>query len=444
MKPRLLIVAVAVAVAAVVAPSAAHGAADVDARLSQTAKWPEREFVVTLPTKRALSRADVSVFENGRTVLGKRVTSQASNRKRGVVLAIDSSLTMRGEPIRQAMVAARSFARRRSESTAMGIVFFAREPRLALAPTTDASKIKTALTIGPGVTRGTKIYDAAASGIDALKAAGLTSGAVIVLSDGAEAVNGSAITPEALATEARNANVRIFSVGLDSASFNPASLRLMAGSTGGRYGEAARPQDLPPLFAAIGDRLSSEYLVSYLSTVPVGTPVNVSLDIAGFSGTTNLSYKAPALAAPAAPGAAGPAAEGLSGARILLLSIVFFLILGLLLFFLMLPKRRSIVSRVTDFAVPGHGIVSPPLDRIRQRRRERKPSDRWRRFEELLELAELRIAPSALVLVTLVGTPLVAIYFGAVADRAPLAILALLVPLGVRAFVVKRRQQAPP
>jgi tight adherence protein B len=403
--------------------------------LNQT-KWPLREFVLTLPSKRILQRRDVGVLENGRNVRGLKVTSQANNRKRGVVLAIDSSLTMRGEPIRQAMIAARSFARRRSESTAVGIIFFSREPRVALAPTTNASNIHTALSVGPAVTRGTKIYDAAAAGIQALKKAGLTSGAVIVLSDGAEAVNGSAITPRALATQARAANVRIFSVGLDSASFNPASLRLMADSTGGRYGQAARPQDLPPLFAAIGDRLSSEYLVSYDSTAPAGDPVKVDVNVAGTSGATVLNYRAPALAAPST-NFASHGSDGLSPARIMLLAISLFLVVGMLLFLLMRPKRRSIVARVTDFAVPGGGIASPSIEHIRPPR-ARKSSDRSRRLAETLELAELSISPGGLVLLTLLGTFLVAFYFGALADRPPLMILAILVPLGVRVFVLRR------
>jgi tight adherence protein B len=420
-----------------VVPAAAQAAGGVDVKLNEATKWPTREFVLSLPSKQILNTRSVSVLENGGTVQAKKVTSQANNRKRGVVLAIDSSLTMRGEPIRQAMVAARSFARRRSESTAVGIVFFSRTPRLALAPTTDASQIKTALAVGPALTRGTKIFDAAEAGIQALKAAGLTSGAVIVLSDGAEAIKGSTITPAALAADARRSNIRIFSVGLSSASFNPASLRAMSGSTGGRYGEAARPKDLPPLFAAIGDRISSEYVVSYKSTVPAGTPVQVRVQVAGFGGTTTTSYRAPQLSAPPAPGAAAVTSDGLSPARIMAIVIAVFVVLGCTLFFLMRPKRRSVVARVTDFAVPGGTIVSPSIEGIR-RRQKRKPSERWEHLAEVLELAEIRITPAALVLLTLMGTFAVAFYFAFVADRVPLMILALLVPLAVRMFVLAR------
>jgi tight adherence protein B len=437
---RLVVSVLAVALGTAALPAAALATGGVDVKVNAATKWPKREIVLSLPAKRVLTNSTVSVLENGGVVHAAKVTSQANNRKRGVILAIDSSLTMRGEPIRQAMVAARAFARRRSENTAVGVVFFSRVPRLALAPTTDPAQIHTALAVGPALTRGTKIFDAASASIRSLKAAGLTSGAVIVLSDGAEAVNGSTITPAALATEARNSNVRIFSVGLDSASFNPQSLRNMASSTGGRYGQAARPKDLPPLFAAIGDRLSSEYAVSYDSTAPAGTPIKVQVRVAGFPGTTTATYQAPQLSTPEAPPTAAATTDGLSAGRIIAIAVLVFLVLGLVVYFLMRPKRRSVVARVTDFALPGGTIVSPSMETIR-RNEKRKPSDRWQNLAQTLELAELNISPAALTLLTLLGTFAVAFYFGVLADRAPLMILALLVPLGVRMFVLSRRNK---
>jgi len=76
-----------------------------------------------------------------------------------------------------------------------------------------------------------------------------------------------------------------------------------------------------------------------------------------------------------------------------------------------------------------------------RRNEKRKPSDRWQNLAQTLELAELNISPAALTLLTLLGTFAVAFYFGVLADRAPLMILALLVPLGVRMFVLSRRNK---
>jgi len=437
MTARYALVAAVTVLGAALAPASVMAAGGVDVRLNAASKWPDRELVVSLPSKRVLDTGQVTVLEDGVSVLAPSVTSEASNRKRGVVLAIDASLTMRGEPIREAMVAARAFAERRSENTPVGILFFSSQPRVALRPTTDSRRIDTTLAVGPGLTLGTKIFDAASAGVKVLRDAGLTSGAVVVLSDGAEAERGSAITTDALATLARGSNVRIFSVGLSSRSFNASTLRTMAATTGGRYGEAAAPKDLPPLFAAIGERLSSEYLVRYRSTAPAGAPVRVQTRVAGFAGTNDLTYRAPELSTAALVArSAANASGGLDSRHITLLAVFGFFVTTTITYLLLRPKRRSVVSRVTDFAgVPG--LAAPTLGDVR-RRPERQPSDRWRRFVEKVELAEVGVTPAALAIWTAIGTLAFAGYLGFVANRPALMIFALAVPLVVRLWVMSR------
>ena len=435
-RPKLVALAALVGLALV--PALAQAQGGVDVRINEATKWPERELVLSLPSKRLLNQGQVSVLENGHSVLSPRLVSEAANRKRGVILAIDASLTMRGEPIRQAMVAARSFARRRAANTSIGVIYFSREPTVALKPTADAAKIRQTLAVTPGVTRGTKIYDAAAAGIESLRSAGLTSGAIIVLSDGAEAQKGSAIAPTALTALSRRSNIRIFSVGLSSLAFDPRSLQSMSAATGGRYGEAARPKDLPPLFAALGERLSSEYVVSYRSVAEAGAPVKIEAYVDGFSGSSSLSYKAPALALGATDASfdANPS-DGLSGSRVIVLAIVFFVVIALIMYLVLRPKQRSIISRVGDFAGSPE-IEVPTMESIRRRSQQREPSPRWQRYAEAVELSGIRISPAALALATMTGTALFAWYLAAVAGRPPLILLALVVPFGVRAFVKRR------
>ena len=426
-----------VAAGMLLAPAVASGADGVDARLNQAAKWPDRELVLSLPDKRVLSNEQVTVLENGEPVRSPRVTSEASNRKRGVMLVIDTSLTMRGEPIREAMVAARSFAKRRSQNTPMGILFFSGDSRLALKPTADPVKIRTTLAVLPAVSRGTKIYDAASAATAALRDAGLTSGAIVVLSDGAEAQRGSTTTPDALALLARRSNVRIFSVGLTSPSYDPTTLRTMADSTGGRFGQAERPKDLPPLFAAIGERLSSEYLVSYRSSAPAGSKVEIEAEVEGVSGTTEVGYTSPTLSIEGLePSAVANASNGLDTTRVLLLVIAFFLVVCLVLYLLLRPKQRSLISRVSDFAGIA-GVAAPTLGDVR-RRPERQSSDRWRRYAEAVELADIKLTPAALLLWTAIATVAFAWYLAFLTGRPPLVILAVAVPLTVRAIVKQR------
>lgn len=429
--------AFAAALAVVLVPASAHAAGGVSIKVNDATKWPARQLLLSLPAKRVLDPTQLQVRENGLPVHAPKVLSEANNRKRGVMLAIDASLTMRGEPIREAMVAARSFARHRSPNTPVGVIFFSGTSTVALKPTREPTAIRTTLAVGPALTRGTKIFDAAASGIAALHAAGLTSGAIIVLSDGAEAVRGSTTTIAALASQARQSNVRIFSVGLDSHSFNSSSLRAMAGRTGGRYGEASRPQDLPPLFAALGERLSSEYTVNYNSTAPAATPVVVRATIDGFPGATTVGYTTPQLSfAGAHPKFATNPSSGLDQTRVIAIAGGLFVLLALVMYMMLRPKQRSLVSRVTEFS-DVVGTRAPTLATVR-RRKERKPSDRWRHFSEVVELAGIGVSPAALVLWAAIATVLVAGYFAFPAGKPGLSLLAIAIPIAVRVFVVSR------
>lgn len=423
---------------AALSPGTAVAADGPDLRLSPSVAWPGRELVVSLPSKRVLDASQVQLTENGQVVRGTQVTSEARNRRRGAVLVIDTSLTMHGQPISQAVLAARSFARHRAPDTPLGIIFFSREPRVALAPTTDARKIATTLAVGPALSRGTKIYDAAAAGVTSLQRAGLTSGAVIVLSDGAEAVHGSTTKPAALATAARTANVRIFSVGLRSPSFDDAALRTMASATGGRYGEAARPRDLPPLFAAIGERLSSEYLIAYRSAVPAGTPVRLRAAVAGIPGTATVDYRAPRISFGPAGRARAVQASGLDRSRVLSMAGIGFVVLTLVGYLMLRPKQRSVVSRVADFAGDSEP-VGPTMDDVRRHDAvKRQPSDRWRRYAEAVELSGIGLTPGAVAIWTALLTLVFTWYAGFALSRPPLVIFAVAIPLAVRALVLSK------
>lgn len=441
MRRRVAMSLLAVAALAPAATPATAGAATPpDARLSPTVRWPDRQITLGLPVKRVLDARDVTVRENGVPVRGVRVTSEADNRRRGVIIAIDTSLTMRGEPIRQAMAAARSFARRRAARMPLGVVFFSKTPRLALAPTTDTRRIDATLAVGPELSRGTRIFDAASAGVQALRAKRLTSGVVVVLSDGAEAIRGSAISPSRLTTQARGADVRIFSVGLASRSFDSAALRVMSRGTGGRYGEAARPQDLPPLFAAIGERLSSEYLVAYRSTRPSGGRVDVRVAVEGEPGAATLAYQAPKVSFDGAgPGHAADSA-GLEPARVVAVAAIAFVLLTFVLYVALRPRRRSVVSRIGDFAAVPAAAAPPTMTDVRanDQRDRREPSAVWRRYADAVELSGLGVSPQVLALSTAIATTVVAWYAGGVLGRPPLAVLALSVPLAVRAVVMSR------
>ena len=95
--PALCAAAVACLAAAVAASAAAPAP-----QLTQVERmpFPDRGFVVDLPTDRAVTAAAVRVHENGRPVHNLLVTPLASaGISYGVVLAVDTSDSMAGAPL---------------------------------------------------------------------------------------------------------------------------------------------------------------------------------------------------------------------------------------------------------------------------------------------------------------------------------------------------------
>src|SRR5205823_540376 len=158
---------------------------------------------------------------------------------------------------------------------------------LLLPFTNSQTEIRSALTRTPRLARGTHLYDAAGQAITLILAAHYETGAVVLLSDGAD--TGSSLGLEQVRKLALNAHVRVFTVGLHSKTFRPAALQQLAAVTGGSFSEAATPADLAAIYKQLGLKLSNQYLVRYRSLVEPGLPVRVNVSIAGI-GSARAAY----------------------------------------------------------------------------------------------------------------------------------------------------------
>jgi Mg-chelatase subunit ChlD len=251
---RLSILAVAGAIATFLAAGA--GASDgTTLTEAKGAAFPNRSFVISLPTNRVLTTGDVEVTENGQSVADVSVLSanQVGTRAFGVVLVIDSSESMAGRPIQSAIAAARAFASKRSPKQQLAVVTFNGKPQVALPFTTSVDKIEAALAHVPEVSYGTHIYDAVAKAEELLANARIASGSILVLSDGAD--TGSLTTGADVAAAARAAHTKLFTIGLKSKHFDPKTLTSLAAAGGGEYTLAASTDPLAPRIDERGGRL---------------------------------------------------------------------------------------------------------------------------------------------------------------------------------------------
>src|SRR5437588_8421702 len=221
---RLLLLFLALCAAAALASTAAA------ARVSITeagARFPDRAFVLSLPSGMKLGPGDVLVRENGLPVNDLTVLpaggTEVKAKDFGVILVIDASISMRGNPQAAALNAARLFAAQRGAKQQLGIVAFNNTATVVLPLTTDQSKIDAALAKPAPLNQGTHIFDAVQTAVSMLKTAKIGAGSIIVLSDGAD--TGSTTSLGAVGAAAQQAHIRIFSVGLRSRFFDKQTLQ---------------------------------------------------------------------------------------------------------------------------------------------------------------------------------------------------------------------------
>jgi tight adherence protein B len=387
----------------------------------------------------------VTLSENGRTVSDVFVVpAEEAGGRLGVVLVVDASLSMRGEPIGNAVEAARAFAEQRKPTQPVAIVTFNKKPTVLLRPTTDEEEIAAALVSAPKLAAGTRIHDAVATGLGLLEEAGITVGAVVVLSDGAD--TGSSLAGSTVAERAREAGVRIFSIGLRGRGFDPETLARLAERSGGEYAEATTREGLTRLFETLGARLANQYVLRYRSHAGPKQRVIVEVTVAGVSGVASSGYVSPALPDTPAGAFHRPFAETFwrSPAAALGVSILSAVLLGIGLAAILRPRRPALRKRMAEFV-----SVAPAADDRRpgalrtdkvlagaERSLERTPW--WGRFKEELEIARISVPAVQIVAGTVVATLVAGWIASKIGGSFLFAPLALLVPLAVRQFVKRK------
>jgi tight adherence protein B len=429
------ITAVALSLLATMASAGPAGAAGgLGLTEARSPGFPQRAYVLTLPDAQALPEAELTVRENGEAVDKLEITSLGGQS--AVVLAIDGSRSMRRK-IDDAMTAARTFAAHRRPDQRLGIVFFSREPVVALEPTTDAAAIERALAEAPELPLGTKMYDAAASAVAMIKRAGVAAGSVIVLSDGADF--NSAITRNELVTDARKSHVRLFGVGLRSPSFDPTSLQALS-TTGGDYVEAAAAEDLAGIYKRLAERQGREFLVEYRSRQPLESDVAVSFSVTGVRDVVTAAYRAPDFPVPPAlPDPPPTWWESGTATTSAVLAIGLLLAFGL--WMLLRPMHASMSRRISLFT--GDTTTSAEEDATEKVRELLEAADgrlsKWRPwvdFELDVELARIKWSARQIVVAVVLAAVLVALAF--ILNGSPLLGAVSLVGIPIAARIVIR------
>ena len=437
MKRILLIAAAVLAVALLGGTSTAHASSGLRIVEAKGPAFPERTYVLTLPGNLRLSVGDVKVTENGNAVAEESLVpaSEASLKTFGAVLVLDSSYSMKGAALKAALDAARAFVDQRSGNEQVGIIEFNQTVTPVLGLTASASRIASALAKPPTVLTGTHIYDAVAQAEAMLAAAHISSGSIVVLSDGADHHSAKTL-PEV--TNSLTHGTKIYTIGLKDQTYKPGTLKALAAAGHGQYAEA-KPAKLAALFQALGRQLSNEYIVQYKSLLGAKKSVQVQVKVRGVAGVAHADYETPPL--PITKGAVKGTYHPSIGSRILgsAITMILLALLGagavaLLVIVALQPKRSGLPARMAEF-------VS-----IRDLQRDKGEPDvvesseqkaLWARFEETLEIAEIHTTPDMIVAGTIVATALTFLLIYAGTGSPWWALFALAVPYFAREWVIR-------
>lgn len=437
MKRTISILALA---AALLAPAAATAAASSgDLRLTPIARtsFPQRGYILDLPVSAGLTRGSVYVTENGRPVRQLHLAStDASGLQFGVVLVIDASESMQGRPLSRALAAARTFVAHRGPNERIGLITFNSTVDVVSPPRSDDSKLAAALATPPNLAHGTHIFDALAAALDQLRGAGVAAGSVVLLSDGAD--TGSNASEDAVTAQAQRHHVRIFTVGLRSRSFDPATMEELASRTGGAFKEAESTAQLTGIYSALGRRLATEYVLTYRSPLPSNTRVHVRVDVPSL-GSATATYTAPKSVGLGAFHRSLLSRFLLSPLSMVVLAFFVAAMLALVAFAALGGKRRNVVARLASFV-----SVQVPASKRAQRRslvdhglvrleRSVSSGERWKRFERALEIARINAPARQVVAATVMATVLAGFVFALISPIFVVA--AFVVPLVVREII---------
>jgi tight adherence protein B len=423
--------------------SGASAAATTEVQIAPVTRlpFPERGYVISVSEAADLDATSVELRENGLRVTNVRVDSLASSGLRfGVVLALDSSESMTGAPAAAALKSARTFVSHRTKSEDIGIVAFNRNVSVLRNPTRDDASLRSALATQPPLAYGTRIYDALTQSLTLLNDAKISSGSIVLLSDGADI--GSLHSLNGVLAAAKKQRVRIFTVGLRSGAYDPQPLRTLADRTGGSYAEARSAAELASIYDALGEQLAGEYLIRYRSAARPMSQVDVTIKVAG-AGNAATTYVAPTPSL-LPPYHQSPVSKFLlSGGSPLFISLFFALLICTLLLVLARRPSTTIVDRVQTFATTTPGMrreraAATPLPAAHRNRYE--ASGWWGQLERDLELARMTVSPQQVVGMALAGTFFIAIV--ALLLSAPLlALFGLVTPVVARS-VVRRKVKA--
>ena len=241
------------------------------------AEFPVVDVLLAVP--RALAGDDLTTNSFALTENGtRREATVAKLRDRlEVVVVIDTSGSMSGEPLAAAKLAAKEFVSLLDEETNVAVVGFG--PTASAVAPFDSSRedIDTAI---DGLEAGgeTALYD----GLELASAQFPDANArrfIVVLSDGKDTASSATLVDASGAIASEEAN--LYAITLESADADFSGLESLSAQVNGQVVPASDADSLQATFASIASRLSNQYVLSYRSGGLSEADLSITVDAGG-------------------------------------------------------------------------------------------------------------------------------------------------------------------
>ena len=276
---KLLLAALALSVLVLPAAAAAGDSSAVQIRRVDIDRFPLVRVTAVVPTG---SRPTLA--EGGRRA--GFVKARELGGAQAMVLAVDNSASMAGQPLREAKRAASAFLSRQHRAGDAALVAFGHEALSLTPPRAPRSAMARTLgTLAPDSRKGTALYDAVTLSVGRLKEMTSGSRVLVLLTDGHDLGSRSSLKQTIAA--AQDANVVVYAIAA-GARTDVKPLTALASETGGRRFDAADAAGLDAAYRSLGRELDRTWQLSYLSAAREGDVVHLRVRAAGAASTTSV------------------------------------------------------------------------------------------------------------------------------------------------------------
>lgn len=277
-------------------PATAHASDELTVVSVDTENLPLVSVSFDVPDSMArdLAADDFLVIENGAAITAHVFT--AADERLDVVLAIDTSGSMSGDPITQAREAASQFLELLPSGARVAVVGFGDE--VATIRGLDESRPSPSSAVGSLAAAGeTSLYDAVLVAVGLMEQSDAERRVVVLLSDGGDTVSRATLEEAAAALASSPAELHI--VALESTESDAEALRVLAEAAGGVVATASDAAGLAAAYREIADRLAARYRIAYVTDSHGPTELTVVIRHDDLAVRADLTVELPG--APATP-----------------------------------------------------------------------------------------------------------------------------------------------